>query len=161
VADFAQYQKLAFIAPFWTQYFANYLNYSEYGTLPGNTVLTDAFDAAAAATSAGTFTSTGQAWENIVIPTPDTQPPHTPATPTTNSVGTAGVTLQWTADYDNVGVASYHVYRNGVLVGSTSVNYYWDSGLDMGTTYTYTVSASDASGNVSEMSEPLTVTTYN
>jgi poly(3-hydroxybutyrate) depolymerase len=41
---------------------------------------------------------------------------------------------------------SYNIYRNGSKVGTTSTNSYTDSGLTANTTYTYTVTAVNSSG---------------
>ncbi len=69
------------------------------------------------------------------------------------------INLQWEADTDNVGVSAYNLYRNGSLLKTTSELFYDDSGLVSGSTYTYNLTATDASGNVSAMSAPLIVAT--
>ena len=53
---------------------------------------------------------------------------------------------------DNVGVSSYALQRNGSAIGgvlSSSTITYTDTGLTSSTSYTYTVVAKDAAGNVS------------
>ena len=67
--------------------------------------------------------------------------------------------LSWGASTDNVGVAGYRVYRNGSQLGTTTATTYFDSPLKPGTTYTYTVRAYDAAGNVGPPSNAVTVTT--
>jgi hypothetical protein len=69
------------------------------------------------------------------------------------------VLLNWNASTDNVGVAGYHVYRNGILVGTSTTTTFTDTGLDPSTQYTYAVSAFDAAGNESARSTAVTVTT--
>jgi hypothetical protein len=61
---------------------------------------------------------------------------------------------------DNVGVTTYHVFRSGVTnpFGVTT-NSFTDIGLAQGTTYTYTIKALDAAGNISAASAPFSVTT--
>jgi len=90
---------------------------------------------------------------------PDTQAPSVPA----NLAATAGspsqINLAWTASTDNVGVAGYQIYRNGVAVGTTSATTYSDVGLDANTTYTYGVAAFDAAGTVSAPSATASATT--
>ncbi|MGH3135572.1 MAG: alpha-amylase, partial [Gaiellaceae bacterium] len=49
---------------------------------------------------------------------------------------------------DNVGVAGYRVYRNGIQVGTTTMLAYSDTGLQPQTPYTYEVRAYDAAGSV-------------
>jgi chitodextrinase len=82
----------------------------------------------------------------------DLTPPSTP-TGLGAAVTPSSVTLSWTASTDNVGVAGYDIYRGGVLLASVgAVTVYADSTISMGVTYTYTVRARDASGNVSPQS---------
>ncbi len=68
------------------------------------------------------------------------------------------VTLSWTAASDNVGVTAYRIYRDGVLIFTSSGLLFSDSGLQPATTYLYAVTALDASGNESGSSE-ISVTT--
>lgn len=68
------------------------------------------------------------------------------------------VRLMWNAATDDVGVVQYRVYRDGALIGSTPMTMLTDSGLAAGTTYAYTVSAVDAEGNESALSNVLSVT---
>lgn len=67
------------------------------------------------------------------------------------------VQLSWEPSSDDKGVSSYEVYRNGSRAGATQDTKYTDIGLKPGQTYTYTVYAVDEAENVSEASEPLTV----
>jgi hypothetical protein len=158
IVNFANYKQLAFISPFWIHYFFAYLNYDTEGSLPVNTVLTDSYSAAANANLTGGFTSTGHAWESQTTPV-DTIPPGTPAIPVAAVVGTTTVNLTWPTDQDNVGVSAYSLYRNGTLLTTTSMPLYYDNGLVSGQTYTYSLTATDASGNVSPKSIPLVVET--
>jgi chitodextrinase len=89
----------------------------------------------------------------------DTTPPTVPAGLSSSSVGQTSFTLNWNASTDNVGVSSYDVYRGSTLVGNangTSINV---TGLTASTTYSMTVKAKDAAGNVSAASSALNVTT--
>ncbi|NGY64693.1 cellulase family glycosylhydrolase [Lentzea sp. NEAU-D13] len=94
----------------------------------------------------------------------DTQPPTTPGTPSASGVTATGLTLNWSASTDNVGVTGYDVYRavgsgSFTLTGSTPSASYADSGLSPSTTYRYQVRAKDAAGNVSAVSGIVSVTT--
>lgn len=83
-----------------------------------------------------------------------------PTAPTGLSAGLAGdtATLSWTASTDNVGVTGYRVSRNGTLLaGTVTGTTFTDPGLAAGT-YTYTVTAVDAAGNVSVASNSASVT---
>lgn len=91
-------------------------------------------------------------------PLVDTQPPTPPTALRAATRSYSTLHLAWTAAADNAGVASYRVYRDGVLVGRTAVPSYADGNLTHGMAYTYTVQAYDAAGNVSSRSAPLTTT---
>lgn len=67
--------------------------------------------------------------------------------------------VSWQASSDNVGVAGYRVFRNGTQVGSANGTSYTDSGLQPATTYSYRVSAFDASNNASAASGTVNATT--
>jgi len=69
------------------------------------------------------------------------------------------VKLMWNAATDNVVVTGYQVSRDGVVVGTTSALTLTDTGLLPGTTYSYTVRAIDATGNVSAVSNTLNIST--
>jgi chitodextrinase len=61
------------------------------------------------------------------------------------TVGTASI--KWDASKDNVGVAGYGLYRDGVHVGTTSDTNATFTGLQPATKYTLAVDAFDAAGN--------------
>ncbi|WP_405475375.1 glycoside hydrolase family 6 protein [Streptomyces sp. NBC_00009] len=92
-------------------------------------------------------------------PGTDTEAPSVPAGLKTTGATSSSVSLSWTASTDNVGVASYDVYRNGTIVGSTGGTTYTDSGLTASTTYQYKVRARDAAGNASAQSAQVAGTT--
>ena len=62
------------------------------------------------------------------------------------------VRLSWTASSDNGSVEKYNVYRNGVLIGTSTGTAYTDSAA-VGGYYEYYVEAVDNEGNVSRASE--------
>lgn len=85
-----------------------------------------------------------------------------PSAPTALAVGTrtaASVALSWAAASDNVGVTGYEVLRNGTVVASPTATSHTDTGLAAATSYSYTVKALDAAGNVSAASTAVTGTT--
>ena len=69
------------------------------------------------------------------------------------------ILLVWEPALDNVAVSSYNIFRDGVLVDSTSFPVYSDIPLAAGTQFTYTVVAVDSSGNESIESEAVTAMT--
>lgn len=85
--------------------------------------------------------------------------PTIPQELTASNVTQSSVNLSWSASTDNAGVAGYDVFVNGVKVGSSSSTDYTVDGLTAGTTYTFSVAAFDASGNVSALSNTITATT--
>jgi chitodextrinase len=89
----------------------------------------------------------------------DTTPPSAPTGLSSPSHTSSSVSLSWTAATDNVGVTGYQVLRNGAQVGTSTSTSYTDSGLAASTSYSYTVKATDAAGNVSAASSALSVTT--
>jgi chitodextrinase len=89
----------------------------------------------------------------------DTTPPSTPANLAVTGVTSSSAALSWSPSTDNVGVAGYRVYRNGVQVGTTTGTTFTDTGLAASTQYTYTVAAYDSAGNVSAQSGGVTATT--
>ncbi|QFZ72190.1 glycosyl hydrolase family 5 [Streptomyces fagopyri] len=89
----------------------------------------------------------------------DTQAPTVPGGLTVSSTTSNSATLSWSASTDNTAVTGYDVYRNGTKVGSATTTSYTDSGLAASTTYTYTVRAKDAAGNVSASSTAVSATT--
>ncbi|GAA3143125.1 glycosyl hydrolase family 18 protein [Nonomuraea roseoviolacea] len=89
----------------------------------------------------------------------DTQAPSVPGNLRSTGVTSSSVSLAWNASTDNVGVTGYDVYRGSTLVSTVSGTSYTDSGLSASTSYTYTVRARDAAGNVSAASAAVTATT--
>ncbi len=90
----------------------------------------------------------------------DTQAPTVPTGLTATVISATQINLSWTASTDNIKVAGYQIFRGGVQVGTTTTaTTFSNTGLTTNTTYTYTVKAIDASGNVSAASSPVTKTT--
>ena len=159
LADFANYEQLAFLSPFWSHYFYAYLDYNTYSTTDPSTLHLDSETASDNAEQTGAFSSTGLAWMQRILPAPDTTSPAVPAAPTASGVYPTSIMLDWTAATDNVGVAAYSLYRNGTHLTTSSRFTYFDQNLTPGETYLYDVYAFDASGNVSGRSAQLQVET--
>jgi len=90
---------------------------------------------------------------------PDTTPPSAPGSLTASAVSSTQIDLSWSASTDNVGVTGYRVYRSTTLVGSPVGTSWSDTGLTPSTSYSYTVKAADAAGNLSAASNTATATT--
>lgn len=84
-----------------------------------------------------------------------------PTAPTLSSSGTTGTStnLSWTGATDNVAVTGYDVFQGATLLGSTVATTFAVTGLTPATTYSFTVRAKDAAGNVSVASNAVSVTT--
>lgn len=82
-------------------------------------------------------------------PAPDTEAPTTPTNVTAFNIGETTADVSWNASTDNVGVTEYNVYLDGSLIGSTSGTSAALTGLVESTTYTVSVRALDAAGNIS------------
>ncbi|WP_395043440.1 reprolysin-like metallopeptidase [Flavobacterium sp.] len=85
-----------------------------------------------------------------------------PTAPTLTASGTTSTStnLSWSGATDNIGVSGYDVYRGPTLLGSTTTaTTFAATGLTASTTYTFTVRAKDAAGNISVDSNVVSVTT--
>ncbi|MCU7616557.1 M12 family metallo-peptidase [Chryseobacterium sp. PBS4-4] len=84
-----------------------------------------------------------------------------PTAPTLSASGTTSTTtnLSWSGATDAVGVTGYDVYQGSSLVGSTASTTYTVTSLTPSTTYSFTVKAKDAAGNISTASNTATITT--
>jgi chitodextrinase len=98
-------------------------------------------------------------WGNEPSGTADTTAPTAPTGLTAGAVTSSSVTLSWTASTDNVGVTGYDVYNGTALAASVTTTSASVSGLAANTSYSFTVKAKDAAGNVSAASTALSVKT--
>ena len=93
--------------------------------------------------------------------TPDTEAPTDPtnlvaSNPTDNSID-----LTWTASTDNIAVASYDVYVDGMNMFNSTSTSFTATGLTADTNYCFTVKAKDNSGNESGFSNQACEMTTN
>ncbi|MFV0260335.1 MAG: fibronectin type III domain-containing protein [Acidimicrobiales bacterium] len=83
----------------------------------------------------------------------DTIAPEAPTNLTQTRAEDYRIVIRWDSSVDNLGVTGYTIYRDGVEVGTKAPggaqNWFTDSNLEPGTTYTYSVVAADQAGNVS------------
>lgn len=91
--------------------------------------------------------------------TSDTSAPTIPTGLNVVSSTFTNASLTWTVSTDNVGVTLYTVYANGSSIGTSPNNVFTATGLVPFTTYSFTVTAKDASGNVSDQSGAASITT--
>lgn len=93
-------------------------------------------------------------------PPADTIPPSAPANLVVTGTTESSATLSWSAASDNVGVTGYNVYQGATLVlanvtGTTATI----ANLTCATSYSFSVKAKDAAGNISVSSNTATATT--
>jgi hypothetical protein len=113
--------------------------------------------------------TTGSGWSSdmaidnvkIISIVPDTQAPTVPANLTASNIANTSLDLSWDASTDNTGVTGYDVYQDGASIGSPTSTTYSVSGLTANTSYSFTVRAKDAAGNVSANSTAANATTTN
>jgi chitodextrinase len=113
-----------------------------------------AFDAStntSAASNTATATTNGA----------DTLPPSTPANLVATGASASAIDLTWTASTDNFGVTGYKVFRDNAPteIATVTTNAFSDTGLAVGSTHSYQVSAFDAATNESPKSNTASATT--
>ena len=96
---------------------------------------------------------------NISGATADTTAPTAPTSLSASGTTQTTTNLSWTASTDNVGVTGYNVYQGTTQIGTSTSTSYNVTGLTAATTYSFTVRAKDAAGNISNSSNTVSVTT--
>jgi len=99
----------------------------------------------------------------VTITLPDVTPPKVSITSPGNGSVIRGTVTIATSASDNVGVTKVELYRNGVLVASSTVSPYkfsWNTAQQINGTYNLTAKAYDAAGNATTSSS-LSVKVYN
>jgi chitodextrinase len=158
--NLANYTQMAFMNPFNSQLFWAYLTYdSSFDSLPPAQVVSQNAQQAAQNAAIASYTSTGVGYYHSIVSPADTVPPSTP----TNLAGVSGAPttafLTWNASSDNVGVAGYYVFRNGVNIATTIQTQYQDLALTGSTTYSYAVIAFDLARNRAPATLAVPITT--
>lgn len=90
---------------------------------------------------------------------PDTTAPSAPSGLVANPAGSTQINLSWNASRDDVAVALYKVYNNGIYIGSVMRNSATVSALSPSTQYSFSVSACDSSKNCSPRSNSVSAST--
>ena len=89
----------------------------------------------------------------------DVTAPSIPTPVSATAVSSTQINVSWSASTDNVGVTGYKVFRGGIQVSTRATTSFSDGGRTPSTTYTYTVAAFDAAGNVSAQSVAVSTRT--
>ena len=99
----------------------------------------------------------------LTVTTPDITPPTVPKNLRVTAKSSTGIDLAWAASTDNVGVASYRIYRGSTptslaLRANSTTTAYADTALRNGTTFCYAVAAVDVTWLASAQSPPVCAT---
>ncbi len=86
---------------------------------------------------------------NASVADPDVTPPSQPTHFVRTGSNATTISTSWSPSTDDVGVAAYNLYRDGVKVGSTTTTSYTFTGLLCNTVANLAVEAVDAAGNTS------------
>ena len=92
-------------------------------------------------------------------PPPPPSPPSVPTNLQATAMSSTQVNLGWTASTGTSGVAGYNIYRDSAKVATSTTAQYHDIGVSASTTYAYTVSAFNSSGDTSGQSSATDATT--
>jgi hypothetical protein len=97
---------------------------------------------------------------------PDTQAPTAPSDLTATPTSVSQIDLNWMASSDNTAVTGYLIETcqgvgclGFIQIGTASPTSYSSTGLNLGTTYSYRIRATDAAGNLSGYSSVATAAT--
>jgi hypothetical protein len=85
----------------------------------------------------------------------DTAAPSAPSNLTLSASNAYAVGATWSASTDNVGISGYKVFRDGVVLGTTTTTSYKDYTVVPGNEYAYSVQAYDAAGNTADSTQPV------
>lgn len=91
----------------------------------------------------------------------DTTPPSAPSSLVATIINSNQVNLGWTAATDNVGVARYEIYRNGIKIGTSTTTSYGDATVRPNASYSYYIKAVDTSNNTGPSSNTVNVSKTN
>jgi len=152
VVALANYARMLFVAPFNTQSYSAYLAWSASTALQGeggaNTpaqVFSAVQSLGLSNAAAARYTSVATGFHDLIVS--DAIAPSNPANVVVTRTTPTTATVSWSASTDNVGVAGYHIVRNGAAIADVFASPFQDSGLTPSATYTYAVQAFDLAGN--------------
>jgi len=133
------------------------ITYTNTG-LSANTTYTYKIKAKDAAGNVSAFSNQVSATTAVVVGG-DTQAPTVPTNVTVTETTASNVSLSWTASSDNVGVTGYDVYKGTTFVQTVTGTTATVTGLAVSMTYSFSIVAKDAAGNVSARSAAVSATT--
>jgi alpha-tubulin suppressor-like RCC1 family protein/chitodextrinase len=89
----------------------------------------------------------------------DTTPPSLPIGLTVTGRTRSAISLSWKPSVDDVAMQDYVIFRGAAQIGTSGTTSFIDHGLQVATSYTYTVKARDLAGNLSDASLSVSTTT--
>ncbi len=90
---------------------------------------------------------------------PDTSPPSAPSNLIVSNTTETSVNLSWSASSDDTAVTGYDIYNDANVIGSSTNTNFTVTGLQVVTSYNFTVFAKDEAGNLSTVSNTANATT--
>lgn len=90
----------------------------------------------------------------------DLLPPSIPNGVISTPISSSEINIVWNASTDDVAVMGYRIFRDGIIIATTSSLLYTDFGLAPSTPYSYTVEAFDGVYHYSGQSAVTTSTTF-
>jgi endonuclease I/chitodextrinase len=90
---------------------------------------------------------------------PDTSSPSAPSNLVASNSTETTVSLSWSASTDNTEVTSYDIYNGVNLIGNSTNTNFTVTGLEVVTSYNFTVFAKDEAGNLSAVSNTASIST--
>jgi len=126
--------------------------------ITGLTPSTDYTMTITASDAAGNTSAQSSSIDITTIPLDET-PPSAPIGLLASNVNSTGAYLTWNPSTDNSGVTGYDILLDGVLRGTAVTTSFNVLGLLPSTSYTLTVRAKDAMGNLSLLSNEVNLTT--
>jgi hypothetical protein len=140
-------------------------------TTPTDTAPTDTAPTTPTITTPAIPTNTAPTTPSITAPAtpsitapaiPVNTAPTIPTNVTTSEVKASSITLNWNKSNDDQAVTGYKVYRNGVLLATTtSGTNYVDTTVEAGIQYSYTLAACDAQNACSSATAPISALAAN
>ena len=91
--------------------------------------------------------------------TSDTTAPSAPTNLSATTITETSVDLSWAPSIDDTQVTGYNIYNGATLIDTSVTTNHQITGLTATTSYTFSIKALDAAGNISAASNPLNVTT--
>ena len=138
-------------APYFTKLDGTTHGFTQY------TVTADQLTAQFVRSDAGTFTDSFTIASGAAA-SADRVAPTKPTNLVADTSVPGRISLSWTGSSDDVAMANYAVFRDGIYVATTTAPTFSDPSVTSGQTYTYTVSAYDTAFNPSAMSDPVSAT---